>query len=127
MSRARRSSAAKLHREGEYVAWLMQQRDYDMGEAIAYARKGQGGLDKHRVDKEPTLANIRQRPSRDALETDREADMPEDLRRWRRVDRNCPYKGCIYPVNHSGPHQRPSRLREMLENSVAALDERERE
>lgn len=35
----------------------------------------------------------------------READMSEEDRRWVRIQQPCWLAGCIYPINHSGPHK----------------------
>lgn len=78
-------------KENAYIQWLMDNRDFDLQQAIAYATSGGDPKTVELTDAE--------------REARRVADMPPDVRRWYNVDRPCPFKGCIHPLHHSGPHR----------------------
>lgn len=113
VSRKQRAEAAS-RRERAYLAWLMASRGLDMQRAIAYATRGEAGL-------AALAAQERPRTKRE-IETAREADRPEDVRRWSRLDRPCPFRGCIYPANHSGPHRVVRDLDKMQEDAAEAAN-----
>lgn len=102
-ARARQLAAARSNyrdapeRERAYIAWLQSTRGFDLQTAIVYAQKGQAGIDAMQGAYRPR--------TRQDIAGAIEADKPEDVRRWARIDRNCPFAGCLFPVNHSGPHR----------------------
>lgn len=105
---------AAPERERVYIAWLQAERGYDLQTVIVYAQKGQAGIDAMQAAQRPR--------TRQEIAGAVEADKPEQVRRWARIDRNCPFRGCLYPVNHSGPHRVVADLSGA--DPIAELDKR---
>lgn len=143
MSRRRLLKRDKLAVANNYLAWLMNERRWNLQEAITYAQHGAAELellrqrgrpdpqhcalceryfDQHRASPHiPIVKTVREKAAA------RIADQPEDVRRWARVQQDCHYPGCDLPIHHSGPHHVPRDLATMLNNSIRSLDEREKQ
>ncbi len=112
---------AASDKQGSYIIWIMKTKSLELREAIAYATSGgQAAVDQLRkLDKHATSLKSQDIAERCKIrETARIADLPPTLRRWYNVDRPCPYRGCIYPIAHSGPHHIPSKLSRLLAGEI---------